>query len=100
MNTEAGTWEEVEVEKKDKVDDEFGDIDDSNFIETIVMDEIPVSESSVDTAELQVDKLIAQVEAENDEDVVRRKKVRQRLEQLSEDMNLDDTYAFDLEDGD
>ena len=87
MNTEANTWEE-----EDSVDDN----EDSNFAETIVMSEMPVSESSVDTAELQVDKLIAQVEAESDEDIIRRKKVRQRLEELSEEMNLEDTYAFDI----
>ena len=74
--------------------------DDADHIETIVMTEMPATDGGADTAELQVDELIAQVDAQSDEEIQRRKRVRERLEQLSDDMNLEDTYAFDLEDAD
>ena len=69
-------------------------------VDTIVMTEMPVTDGGADTAELKVDELIAQVEAQSDKDILRKKKVRQRLEELSEEMSHEDTFAFDVEDGD
>lgn len=94
MNTEADKWEQAEVE------DDFEETDDDAHVDTIVMTEMPVTEGAADTAELKVDKLIEQVEAQNEADVHRRKKVRQRLEELSEELSIEDTFAFDVEDGD
>ena len=93
MNTEG----EVREAESDGEFDEFG-----NKIpeDTVVLNEMPVSDDGGDTAEIRVDKLMQQVEAQSDKDVHRRNKVRQRLEELKEEMNLKDTYALDLEDVD
>jgi hypothetical protein len=93
MNTEAAKWD-------DEVETELAEEEEVNPEETIVMTEEPVNDAGADTAELQVDELIAQVESQSEDEIRRRKLVRQRLEELSEEMSLEDTYAFDIEDGD
>jgi len=92
MKMEAGS-----VENKSINDEKAGD---SDFADTIVMTEEPVADGGADTAELQVDKLIAQVESQSEEEILRKKRVRQRLEELSEDMSMEDTFAMDVEDAD
>ena len=98
MKTEAGRVENEEIDED--IDGEIEDAGDGAHADTIVMTEEPVNDGGADTAELQVDKLIAQVDAQSDEDVLRKKKLRQRLEELSEDMSMEDTYAVDAEDAD
>jgi len=51
----------------------------------------------VDTVELNVDELVAEVEAEDDTDVARKQEIRRRLEQVAEGKSFEDTYAVDIE---
>ena len=49
------------------------------------------------TAEINVERLIAELEKTDHEDAVRRKQIRRRLEELAEERSFEDTYAFDFE---
>jgi hypothetical protein len=97
MKTDAGRVENEEID--DETDDEIDEAGDGAHADTIVMTEMPLTDGGADTAEIQVDKLIAQVESQSEKDILRKKKVRQRLEEWSEEMSHEDTFAYDGEDG-
>ena len=68
------------------------------FEETVVMD--TDDDALVGTAELNVDELVAKIDASSDVDVERKRKIKRRLERLSEkrDLNLDSTYNINIDD--
>lgn len=94
MNTEGDKQEEIE-ETEDL--DEISSVDPE---QTIVMTEMPVSDEISDTAEIKVDKLLEKVESQSQDEVHRKKEIRRRLEDLTEEGSLEDTYALDLDDSD
>ena len=46
--------------------------------------------------EVNVEKLMAEMEKTGSDDVARKKEIRRRLEEIQESRNIDDTYSFDL----
>jgi hypothetical protein len=50
-----------------------------------------------DSTELNVEELVAKAEAEQRNDVARRKEIRRRLEELAEKKSFEDTYAIDFD---
>ena len=97
MNSEAGDLKESMEET---------DIDDSEFEteaeipeETVVLDEQAMSTDNVGdvSVEINVEELVAKIEAEEDKDAARKKEIRRRLEEVVEEQAFEDTYAIDLE---
>ena len=83
----------------DEVDDDLedDDLDEDDDVED--MDDDNVGDISV---EINVEELVAKLEATDSDDVARRREIRRRLEEL-EDMrrankDLDSTFNFDLDD--
>jgi len=77
------------------VDDELG----AAFESTAVL---PESDSVTDnvgdvSVEINVEELIADIEASEDKDAARKREIRRRLEEVVEDRSLVDTYAIDIE---
>ncbi len=93
MNSEVG-------DRKTSVEEEDIDVTDDDIPEdTVVMTESPVTDNVGDVSvEINVEELIAEVEAEKDKDAARKKEIRQRLEDLAEKQSFEDTYALDLDD--
>jgi ribosomal protein S13 len=83
----------------DELDDDIedDDLDEDDDVED--MDDDNVGDISV---EINVEELVAKLEATDNDDIARRREIRRRLEEL-EDMrrankDLDSTFNFDLDD--
>ncbi len=92
---------DLENDDANNLDVDADDGDDSEEFdgtETVVMS----SDSSDDdddldvSMEVNVEKLMAEMEKTGADDVMRKKEIRRRLEEIQESRNLDDTYSFDL----
>ena len=83
----------------DDLDDdvEDDDLDEDDDVED--MDDDNVGDISV---EINVEELVAKLEATDSDDVARRREIRRRLEELEEmrraSKDLDSTFNFDLDD--
>ena len=65
--------------------------------ETIVIPETVDSDNVGDVSvEINVEELVAQVEAEQSDDAARKAAVRRRLEEIYESKDVEDTYAIDF----
>jgi len=107
MNSETGDPKSAADDTE--VDDNA--IDPSDLAETVVLDEdaendetAVLDESAARTdnvgdvsVEINVEELIADIEANEDSDVARKKEIRQRLEDLVEEQSFESTYAIDLD---
>lgn len=89
------------VEQHADVEDD--DLDEEEVNEPGPDDTVIISEdfdSSDDvgetTAEVNVENLIAELEASGDHDCARKKEIRRRLEEMAEEKSFEDTYAIDL----
>lgn len=87
---------------KDKIDDDVElDSSDDSLTATVVMSDddgdIAVGDSTVD---MDIDKLVAKLEASDEDDVHRRAEIRHKLEDLREQrqQELDSTFNFNLND--
>ncbi len=67
---------------------------------TVVLDETGVLTDNVGdvSVEINVEELIADIEAVKDKDAARKKEIRRRLEEVVEEQSFEDTYAVDLDD--
>lgn len=66
--------------------------------DTVVLSESDYSDNVGDiSVEINVEELVAKVESAESDDVKRKKEVRQRLEELAEQQQMDDTYAVDFD---
>ena len=67
------------------------------FDETVVLTEEP--DDTGDTAEFNVDELVAKLEATDESEVEKRCAIRRRLEELQDEIgdNLDSTYNINLD---
>ena len=85
----------------DELDDEIedDDLDDDDDVED--MDDDNVGDISV---EINVEELVAKLEATNRDDVARKREIRRRLEEREEmrraSKDLDSTFNFDQDDDD
>lgn len=73
--------------------------------DTVVMSDDDDDDDNVDlTSELNVEELVAKLEATDSDDLARRRLIRRRLEELREqreaERDLDSTYNFNLDDDD
>ena len=97
-------------DSKAMIDDaEFDDVEDLDEAadpeksvrksEEAVLDETDAATDNVGdvSVEINVEELIADIEASEDKDAARKKEIRRRLEDAVEDRALEDTYAIDLD---
>ena len=66
---------------------------------TVVLDDTSVLTDNVGdvSVEINVEELIADIEADGDEDAHRKKEIRRRLEEMAEERSFEDTYAIDVD---
>lgn len=97
MNSEAGDLNES-MEETD-IDDSEIETEAEMPEETVVLDEKAMSTDNVGdvSVEINVEELVAKIEAEEDKDAARKKEIRRRLEEVVEDQAFEDTYAIDLD---
>ncbi len=108
MNSDIGNPKRSRADEDfddDEFDDEFDDdfdddSDDDSGDTTVVLDETGAFTDNVGdvSVEINVEELIAELEACEDRDAARKKEIRRRLEELAEEKNLEDTYAIDFDD--
>lgn len=83
----------------DDIEDETLDDDDVSDMDDDDDDEDNVGDISV---EINVEELVAKLEATDSDDVARRREIRRRLDELEEmrreSRDLDSTFNFDLDD--
>lgn len=84
-------------------DDDVEDFDEDIPEETVVLSEASSTDNVGDVSvEINVEELIAEVEASQNRESRRRKEVRRRLEEIREQReamkDMEDTYSFDLDD--
>ena len=66
--------------------------------QTIVMTDTDFTDNVGDVSvEINVDELVAQVEAEHGDDVIRKQEIRRRLDQIAESQSFEETYAIEFE---
>ncbi len=87
--------------RRDVVDDDFDTVEETE--DTIVMSEDLADVDGDDiSAEINVEELVAKLEATDSDDVHRKREIRRRLEELREqreaEAELDSTYNFNLDD--
>ena len=91
---------EIDVVETDDDELELDVIDDEGLTETDVLPETTSTDNVGDVSvEINVEQLIADIEAEDDEEVAKKKAIRCKLEELAEEKSFEDTYAVDF-DGD
>jgi hypothetical protein len=88
--------------EKDNLEEEtFDEIADDSLTATVVIteddDDIVTGDSTI---EMDIEKLVAKLDASDKEDVHRRAEIRHRLEELREqrEQELDSTFNFNLDD--
>jgi hypothetical protein len=75
------------------------DFDEEEAIETVVLPETEVTDNVGDVSvEINVEEIIAKVEAEHDDDAARKHAVRKRLEEIAEEQGFEATYAIEFDD--
>jgi hypothetical protein len=84
----------------DEVED---DVEDEVLDEDVVIEEIADVDNVGDiSVEINVEELVAKLEATDDDDVDRKREIHKRLEELSDrrkdNEDLDSTYNFNLDD--
>lgn len=81
---------DVERDDDDEVEEFEGD-------ETIVMSSDDDDDDDLDVSmEVNVEKLMAEMEKTKADDIERKKEIRRRLEEIQEQRSLEDTYSFDM----
>lgn len=65
--------------------------------QTVVMSEDTFSDPDI-SMEVNVEKLVAELEGAEGDETRRKAEIRRRLEELTDNGDLDDTYAVDLKD--
>ncbi len=82
-------------------DEETVTDDDDDFGDTAILSDSDSDDDDGDddesTAEINVERLMAELEKTDHDDAVRRKAIRRRLEELAEEKSFEDTYAIDFD---
>ena len=90
--------------KNDDIDDDIDDgSSDDTLTSTVVMSDDDDDDDGGDTTiQMDIEKLVAKLDASDSEDVHRRAEIRRRLEDLREQQQqeLDSTFNFKLDDDD
>jgi len=91
MKDEAGETNS-EVDNAPEADAE------EEFVETEVLPDASLTDNVGDVSvEINVEQLIADIEGEKDADASRKKEVRRKLEEITEERSLEDTYAIEFD---
>lgn len=80
-------------------DDNGDNEDEFDGTETVVMsdDDDDSDDDLLDVSmEVNVEKLMSEMEKTATDDIARKKEIRRRLEEIQEERSLEDTYSFDL----
>ena len=90
----------MQSDTKDQDNDiETDDFDEEEAIETVVLPDTKVTDNVGDVSvEINVEELVAKVEAEHDDDAARKHAVRKRLEEIAEEQGFEATYAIEFDD--
>jgi len=73
-------------------------VDEEESIETTGLSETVITDNVGDVSvEINVEELVAKVEAEHDDDAARKRAIRQRLEDIAEDQSHEATYAVEFD---
>ena len=90
--------------QENEVDDEVIDdvvddvVDEEDATETAVLNETVITDNVGDVSvEINVEELVAKVEAEHDDDAARKHAVRKRLEEIAEEQGFEETYAIEFD---
>ena len=84
--------------KDENTDIDSDVIDDEEMIETVVLSETDVTDNVGDVSvEINVEELVAKVEAEHDDDAGRKRAIRRKLEDIAESQGFEDTYAIEFD---
>ena len=98
MNSDTGdpkpSNDEPEFDKEEMEEESVGTED-----TTVVLDETGALTDNVGdvSVEINVEELIADIEATEDKDASRKKEIRRRLEDMAEEKDFEDTYAVDFD---
>ena len=87
------------IEDTEIADNEVEGETESSENTTVVLDETGILTDNVGdvSVEINVEELIADIEATDDKDAARKKEIRRRLEEVVEEQAFEDTYAVDLD---
>lgn len=87
-------------ENDDDIDTLDDDSSDEALTTTVVLSEDEGDDDVGSTIEMDIEKLVAKLDASDSEDVHRRAEIRRRLEELREqrEQELDTTFNFNLDD--
>jgi hypothetical protein len=98
MNSETGDPKQS-IEESEIDDSEIEAEADNSENTTVVLDDTSVLTDNVGdvSVEINVEELIADIEADGDEDAARKKEIRRRLEEVVEEQAFEDTYAIDVD---
>ena len=84
-------------DKEKDVDRDDDEIEEFEGDETIVMSSDDDDDDDLDVSmEVNVEKLMAEMEKTKADDIERKKEIRRRLEEIQEQRSLEDTYSFDM----
>ena len=99
MNSEIG---DPKAAEDAAIDDEALDPAEETVVmdeeETVVLEDHEATDNVGDVSvEINVEELVAEIEANEDKEAHRKKEIRQKLEDLAEEKSFEDTYAIDLD---
>jgi hypothetical protein len=99
MNSDTGDPKRTHTDEEfdeEEFEEEAEDSEDT----TVVLDETGAFTDNVGdvSVEINVEELIADIEATEDKDAHRKKEIRRRLEEMAEEKSFEDTYAVDFDD--
>ena len=86
--------------QENEVDEQVVDevVAEEDVTETVVLIETDITDNVGDVSvEINVEELVAKVEAEHDDDAARKHAVRKRLEEIAEDQGFEETYAIEFD---
>jgi hypothetical protein len=98
MNIETGDPKQL-IDDTEIDDNEVEAEAESSENTTVVLNETGKLTDNVGdvSVEINVEELIADIEATDDKDAARKKEIRRRLEKVVEEQAFEDTYAVDLD---
>ena len=93
-----------EMGNRDKAEDAEVAVDEDILEETVVLPETGNTDNVGDVSvEINVEELVAEIEASQGDDASKKKEIRQRLEEIQEQKHvaedLGDTFSVDLDEG-
>lgn len=86
----------VDESDENDVEGDVVDSDDDVSDTVILSDSGSDDDDTISTAEINVERLIAELGDADEKDACRKKEIRRRLEELAEEKSFEDTYAVEF----